>query len=351
MDLNQDATQESNFDFKFVPVEPSGTNIVMTIKGKKNEWWPKMQDFVKAYFGEHRLEMFESQLQAIPDDLEEQSATVELKTDGMLPDCENQISDIAEISELIKETQLIAVHLHGTLEGINRDIVLLGEIHIATKAESVASSQIIPYFDGRGCEGIDARDFWEGRFFFWALGIIEKTFLKLALLLNGRSTQNTSAATIASKLLVATPLFYLEKGWKPTWRLRMGMVLLPLVYLWSLIDSTEKSVSSGNPSVIIITILMLVLIPCLILSANKTRFEKILEAVMGFMLDVIFDFTPSRDRNMTKNTIETLNKHESLKRFIVITGKGHTLNQARILVKKYGFVEKQRFNCETNPDI
>jgi hypothetical protein len=81
---------------------------------------------------------------------------------------ENVIKSCTEISQVLRDDSVKqpVIYLSGTIKGIDHNVTLLGETHVATKNEARAASRILPYFKYFGCEGIDVEGFAEGRLYF-----------------------------------------------------------------------------------------------------------------------------------------------------------------------------------------
>ena len=68
--------------------------------------------------------------------------------------------------------------------------------------------------------------------------------------------------------------------------------------------------------------------------------KEVSRLIFGFIIGYVFDLGPSRNRNMAKNLVIELNKNKRTDNVLVLTGSSHTKSIAKILKKKYGFVEK-----------
>ena len=108
---------------------------------------------------------------------------------------ENAIKSIAEIPMVLEEEKVKQpiIYLTNTINGKKRDVVLMGEIHIATEGETRAANRILPYFKYLGCEGVDVRGFIEGRLFFWFMDNIIDRFIWILFFGEKRSKKNKSS--------------------------------------------------------------------------------------------------------------------------------------------------------------
>ncbi|MCK5085648.1 hypothetical protein KAK05_02980, partial [Candidatus Parcubacteria bacterium] len=175
---------------------------------------------------------------------------IDLSDDKVL-EPENSIKSIAEISQVLKEegVKQPTIYLNKTIKGIERDVVLLGETHIATKREERAYSRILPFFKCLGCEGVDIEGFIEGKFFFWAMHYIHY-IMGIFFYLDGRSKKNKSsldkAAEYYNSELKTKHILSLEKGWKPSIRTRVFFVALPILIICSMLQIATESIDIAN---------------------------------------------------------------------------------------------------------
>ena len=255
---------------------------------------------------------------------------------------ENVIKSIAEIPQVLKDegVEQPTIYLTKTIDGIERDVVVLGETHIATKKEERAYSRILPFFGCLGCEGVDVKGFIEGKFFFWAMRYIHYVMV-IFFYLNRRSKKNKSSLDKAAEYydseLEAKQVLSLEKGWKPSIRTRIFFVAFPVLFVWEIYSFTTGSINIANEhgnEQVLVHIITTIFLTVLLIKMPM------LKNIFDFILCYVFDLGPSRNRNMTKNLVTELNDNIKIDKIIVLTGSGHTKQIAKILKKKYGFVEK-----------
>jgi hypothetical protein len=254
---------------------------------------------------------------------------------------ENAIISIAEIPQVLKEekVQQPVIYLTKIIEDKERNVVLLGETHIATKGEERAAGRILPYFKCIGCEGLNVEGYIEGKFFFLVMHYIINPFFGIVFFLGRRSENNKSFIEKAYEY--CDKVLLLEKGWKPSIRTRIFFVALPILFIREMYFFATSSIdiaSEHGSWQVIVNIASIMLI--VILLEKMPVLKNISRYIFGFILGYIFDLGPSRERNMTKNLIAELNKDETIDTAIVLTGSNHTRPIAKILKNKYGFVEK-----------
>jgi hypothetical protein len=254
---------------------------------------------------------------------------------------ENVIKNRAEISQVLidENVEQPVIYLNGTIEGIDHYVTLLGETHIASKNEERAAGRILPYFKYFGCEGICVEGFVEGRLFFWFVDHILSHILFLG---QGRSNKNKSFIEEAYEYRDSETkkLFMLENGWKPNTRMRIFFVVFPVLAIMDIYNIATSTIDITGKY----DFPALVYIACIIFIVAKYDKIPILKEIGGFIsrivLNYVFDLGPSRNRNMTKNLIGILSEHKMINEIIVLTGSSHTRPIAKILISKYGFVEK-----------
>lgn len=257
----------------------------------------------------------------------------------------NTIRNISEIPQVLEEegVKQPVIHLSNIIKDKKRIVVIMGETHIATKGEERAANRILPYFKYFGCEGVDVKGFIEGKFFFWVMDYIVSPLVSILSFHEKRSKKNKSFIDRACEYHASKTkkVFMLEKGWKPSIRMRIFFVVFPLLLFRSMLMFAINSAKiasdqgSGWALIYIASIVFFVALYDKIPILNN-----ILRFIIGLILDYIFDLGPSRDRNMMKNLIAELNKEEKIGEILVLTGSHHTYSIAEILKNKYGFDEK-----------
>ena len=259
---------------------------------------------------------------------------------------ENSIKSIAEIPQVLKKegVKQPTIYLIKTIKGTERDVVLLGETHIATKREERAYSGILPFFKCLGCEGIDIEGFIEGKFFFWAMHYIHY-IMGIFFYLDGRSKKNKSsldkAAEYYNSELETKHILFLEKGWKPSIRTRIFFIALPILIICSLLQIVTESIDVASDQGGLWAIANIVGVMVFVILLEKIPILKeVSRLIFGFIIGYVFDLGPSRNRNMAKNLIAELNENKMIDNVLVLTGSSHTKPIAKILKNKYGFVEK-----------
>ncbi|MDD3190812.1 MAG: hypothetical protein PHI66_03935 [Candidatus Pacebacteria bacterium] len=257
------------------------------------------------------------------------------------------IENIKEIPRILEKENVKQplVYLGGDVNGERRMIVLVGEIHIASKKEEKASDRILPYFHYIGCEGVDVKGFVEGRIFFFIMDTIINPLLNIFYYLGKRSVRNKSSIRKAQGL-ENKKLLMLEKGWKPSIRTRIFFITIPTLFFWTVFDIAKGGAEIANSNggewgaafiagIIISSIFISKLLHAIPIIRD------IHEYIMNFIFDYIFDLGSSRNRNMIENLITELNRDKLMKEVLILTGAQHTIPLAKILKKKYNFIEKR----------
>ena len=261
---------------------------------------------------------------------------------------ENVIKNIDEIPKVFEEegVKQPIVYLKNTINGKERDVVLIGETHIATKGEERAAGRILAYFQHIGCEGVDVKGFIEGRVFFWIFYNLMYPIISLFIFWQRRSKKNMSFLGKAYEYrdTGTKNVLSLEKGWKPSIRTRFFFIASPIIFLYTVYDMTANSVKvaqteGGGAALIYIAFVFLFIAACEILPVVKHVFR----FISDFVFDYIFDLGPSRERIMVKNMIAEMNANETIDEMIILSGSKHTPSLAKLLKKKYGFVEYKSY--------
>lgn len=260
---------------------------------------------------------------------------------------ENVIKSADEISQVLREENVKqpVIYLDGIIKGKDRNIVLLGETHIATKNEERAAGRILPYFKYFGCEGIDIEGFIEGRLFFWFMDHILNHFSSILYIGERRSNKNKSFIDKGYEYRDSKTkkVFNLEKGWKPSIRMRIFFVIFPTFIIWDIYTLTTGTIDIAGEYGISSALVQIVGIVLIVTMFDKIPILKeIIRFILDITLDYVFDLGPSRNRNMTKNLIDILSKHKTISEILALTGSNHTRPIAKILISKYGFVEKRK---------
>ena len=317
-----------------------GHAVKIKLFGLKNDWEPKLRKLFNEKYSNHKdiLEVILARL----GDLKE-ITTIEIPF-SKVEEPKNVITSISEIPSVVKGTSLPVFRLTKKVNGTNREVIMLGETHIATSMEAKAVSRIMPYFTNFGCEGIDVNDFIEGKFFFWFMNKIAYPF-NYILSFRKRSKKNKNSLSLAEDyamdIRAEKRIISLEKGWRPSFRLRSFFVLFPLYFLWSMFSIGSSSVVIGSEQGwqwaiayiggTVLFWLSLLYIPVIKHVASFT---------INLIFDYVFDVAPSRNRNMSKNLLTTLERDNSINIILVLTGRAHVKPMIKILKNKYGFVEK-----------
>ncbi len=271
---------------------------------------------------------------------------IDLSDDKVL-EPENSIKSIAEIPQVLKDegVKQPIIYLIKTIDGIERDVVLLGETHIATKGEERAYSRILPFFKCLGCEGIEVEGFIEGKFVFWAMHYVHY-IMGVLFYFDRRSQKNKSSLDKADEYYDSESktkrVLFLEKGWKPSIRTRIFFVALPVLFIWYtfLLAVTSVNVVSNHGDLWVLADIVGAILFVILLEKTPVL-KEIFRLIFGFIIGYVFDLGPSRNRNMTKNLVAELNENKTTDNVLVLTGSDHTKPIAKILKKKYGFVEKK----------
>lgn len=258
---------------------------------------------------------------------------------------ENVIKSIAEIPQVLEKENVKqpVIYLSSTIKGKECDVVLLGETHIATKGEEQAANRILPYFRHIGCEGVDIKGFIEGRFFFWAMEHIVSHLVSILSFREKRSKKNKSFLDKAYEYYESETkeVFMLERGWKPSVRIRIFSVAFPVFIFKTISDFaiiTAEVAINHNMGGFLIYIISVALF--VVLFEKMPILKDILRFIIRIVLNYVFDLSPSRERNMIKNLIADLNADKAIDEIIILTGAYHTPRIAKVLKSKYGFIEK-----------
>lgn len=329
-------TQNSSFSFKKNEVDDK-TVLSITLKGKRSDWEPDLKAALDAEDVNRPLHEAVTKAVASFPDVLEKSHTLEL-TFRKPVDPENVITSIGQIPEVMEGIDQPSLYLTGEVGERTREVVLLGETHLATEKESRAASRIIPFFDSVGYEGVDVRGCIEGKIFFFVMGTLMFPLLWI-MSLGKRSKKHTSSITQAN-YLPAKKSVWLERGWHPTYRARLFFLTFSAFFIYALYNLVQGGVqaASDDGSVGLGGYLLVAIIGLLLVKV------KFISKITGFFIDIVinygFGFQRSRDKNMAKNLVEALRGDETIGTMLVTTGADHTPTIAKILQKKYGFEEK-----------
>lgn len=319
-------------------VKPGVTEIEFILNGKKSDWLPELEKASTPFNEIHRYYLLQD-AQALPDRLDKPHSLSVFNDENSTRAPEDAIKNISEIPGLLENTELPAVHLTGQVAGIARSVVLVGEVHIATKEESRAAKRIIPYFSCIGIESVDVRGFISGRIF---NSFLDKITYPIVNVITKRSSKNKSLIDIAYSFVFADQkqVMPLEKGWKPGLRTRIFFVGFPLLFMYAVVSfvrNMKKATRELNPRVI------LNLVVYFILERIVTKIAKLVGLSHIFSLSRLFawvtDLGPSRNRNMIRNTIGFLTENRDETSMLILTGRAHTKDMASILCDKHGFVD------------
>jgi len=306
----------------------------IALAGKREDWEPQLRAMVDTEFEDVGLKDKISQAaQDLPDILEK-PVTLEISIDKpIIP--EDAITSISQIPQALEETDLPAIYLTKTIGGKHRDVLLLGETHVANEDESKAASKIIPFFGCLGVEGVDVSQCLEGRIFFW---VFYKVFFPILSFFSfGKKRSEEHKSSIDQANHSTARVVWLEEGWQPTIRMRLFFVAFTAFIIYWLISVGRGSVEAANEDGAGDVILYLALITVGLLIGRTKIFSKLCGFFFGFVGGYIFGLTGSRDKNMTKNLVKALNEEASVDNALVLTGKAHTPRIAKILQKKHGF--------------
>lgn len=257
----------------------------------------------------------------------------------------NVIRDIDEIPHILQEEGVSQplVYLTGAVGAVERRVVLLGETHVATAKEERAAERILPHFGLIGCEGVDVTGFLEGRMFFWFIEHILNHVIGILSFFR-RSDKYKSFIDTAREYdkTGVLQVLDLEKGWKPSIRIRIFFIVFPLYVLYSLATYTTDSVEvvSTHGGVGLVYVLLYPLLFFVVFD-KVPLLRDILLLPVDFVFDYVFDLGPSRNRNMVRNLLEALEKDGAAEEVLVLTGSAHTKAIAKLLKKKQGFVERK----------
>ncbi len=265
----------------------------------------------------------------------------------------NVIKSSTEIPQVLKEEKVKqpVIYLSGKIKGKERKVVLLGEVHIATKGEERAASRILPYFTHIGCEGVDVRGFIEGKLFFLFMRYIISPLVAIIFFLERRSKNYKSFRQTAREYQESgsktNKVMSLEKGWKPSIRLRLFFIVFPILIFRNMLSMATDTVRIASDQGAGVALLNIVFLFVLVeLSIRIPILKDVIKYLAILVLDLIFDLGPSRNRYMTKKIVTAFNKKKTIREIIALSGSAHTRPMAKILKNKYGFVETGSYEPE-----
>lgn len=321
----------TGFSVAMQALESGMTEVTLTFQGSAEVWEPEFHRFLASINAVYKPPL-EKALRILPRYLEE---PVCLKFEALVVQkgVVEPIEDISAIPATLEGTSLCALRLWHPES--DQTVVLLGESHLATKAEALAGARIVPYFDHVGCEGVDLQGFFEGRVFFWFMRTV---IYPLIDLFTGRSKKNKSPiaqAEIPPLFEVKRNVISLETGWKPGIRVRLFSLVFPLLTVLGVVSffiSSAQAVANQMPWHYWLWVLLWILAPWVPGVRNVLMF------LMGLFLRHIVGLGPSRERNMVRNLMLAL-REDAISEVLVTSGRAHTRPLANLLKREHGFVE------------
>ena len=169
--------------------------IKITLFGEKQEWEEKLCRLIKEKYENVYEQVLEKIIAEVGESLNK-ITTIEILC-NKVQEVNDVIASIAEVPLVVKGTSLPVIHLSKEINGIKRNVVMLGETHIATKKEAIAVSRIMPFFKNFGCEGVDTKGFVEGRIFFWLMEHVFNYFASF-ISFGRRSKKNKNSLDLAN---------------------------------------------------------------------------------------------------------------------------------------------------------
>lgn len=241
------------------------------------------------------------------------------------------IQSIDEIKSLVCDTELEAIHVKSRIKGVERDIVFLGEIHIANEQESLMAQKIMPYFDAYGLEGTDVEDSISLKVFLFIIyGILTPIISKFTFMrdMKGRSSKLPSPIDCALNTQSEKHVIQLENGFKISMRTKIGALTLSVFliayFLSGLIVMFLYSIKAG--CIVYASIIILEII-------SVTLLRKPAEKAAHFISDALLNIGEPRETHMIKTLIDFAENNPEILKIIVITGKAHTKNLCDTLKK------------------
>lgn len=306
------------------------------------DWMRKFVQKVKIFLLREEIKRLDKKVDRLSRKIEGENEAVDAMKEVLKF---KSIKSLSEIPGLVGGTEeMVAKHLVVKVQGRKKDVVLLGENHLATENESRSSAKIIAYFECVGFEGIDVSEFIEGRVLFWFReNFLRKIFELVSL--GKRAGKHESSATIAESLnwkyKRKVKVIELEKGWKPGFRARLFMWVMPLTTIYAFIVGVSLSIrvtgdATGGEFGSLVGVL--VELGLFWVASKIPIFRRLAWLVFGFLLNVIFDLGPSRERIMVKNTWKALSDVK-IGKMVITTGRGHTDALAKLFKEKHGAVD------------
>lgn len=323
------------------------TVLVLKLRGKKSAWEPGLRELAAnpKFAGSHVEKSVQKICDTIQDDGEKNLNAEIPYTEPKVP--EDAITSLGEIPQALAHEDNPAIRLVARINGIERDVVLLGETHVATEGESKAARRIIPFFRCIGVEGVNVADLPEGKIFFWFLKWL---MLPLVFVLNLFSREKRSKKNVSSieqirdidcALRGDKVVVRLEDGWRPNLRMRAFFVLFPLSYVYSVVstmlDTAETVAAADGSSILRSALIVVAMIAAFKMPVLGDAIKFVFSRVI---LGYVFGLGPSREKYMAKSAVAFLEGNDAADRMLIVTGKAHTKRIAKILQRKYSFVQR-----------
>lgn len=236
----------------------------------------------------------------------------------------------------------------GTVNGIPRTVVLMGESHFKTDAVSSKASTVTDKFDLYGVESVDTSNYWGHAqalsVMLDALKAIFKPFL------NGSTVYDVNEKVAEAEqnpenLKKLKEVIQLEKNYQPEIQDNLAVLLLPLTYSTMILTKCSQMACQKWPQVIL-------------LQKLKNVPHQAFKAIMAYlMIDIIsrlmFDkaewqdnvFVMStgilyhRNQYMADSIIRSFQDRTDKQNILVITGAFHQSGIMSNLVDRYQFQE------------
>ncbi len=259
------------------------------------------------------------------------------------------IESIAEIPQVIaRHNAALRVRwLKLNVNGIEKDIVFLGEMHLSSKRELHAVNEIYPYFDRIGAEGVSRNTTWD---FNLVMNCIHWFYHVISVLSLGQRSIDKSIIRHAeneySKKTVP-----LEKDWKPPLRTRLFMgaaLLAPLpsvVNFIFLVGNHHYIQAALLMSMVLFELSALMFTLSAFLVLKNTRMMRTLTPLAMFAVDHLITFAADlagigrpRNLHMCKKIVSVL-QNPDIHNIVMATGAAHTLAMEKMLVRDHGAVQ------------
>ena len=261
------------------------------------------------------------------------------------------IQEITDIPRVISacNAKLRCKWVRVTVDGIRKDIVLLGEAHLSSKGEARAVKRIYPFFDRIGVEGIDPDASWDMFVIKWGLTILYG--IMSAATLGQRSLDNSIIHQAGKHFDDKT--VELEKGFRLPLRTRLIFTGVFAAQAFSAINflfSSWHLIQNGLWPVVALGVLVGVAemaaagAAVIWMASHRGPFANLRDKVFIWVVDnplVIFadiiGIGGPRNRHMAARVMQEL-ADPKVRNIAIPTGAAHTRAMERLFISEYGGV-------------